>query len=195
MKLIALCIFFLFAGMLVAGQSYSDSMNAYQANYVTQHQVVQGKDKGFMQFFPPDSSFRVMATVSYVDQSPWEAFATSSGARKNYRVYAVLKFMLHQESFSLNLYQSQDLMGQAQYRDYLFLPFTDSTNGNESYASGRYLELREGEIINNTALIDFNKAYNPYCAYVKYYSCPIPPAGNHLKYTIRAGEKNFAKTQ
>ncbi len=195
MKLIALVIIFLLKGMLVSGQSYSDSMKTYQENYVAQHQVVQGKDKGYMQFFPVDSSYRVKARVTYVDQSPWEAFATSSGARKNYRVYAVLNFRLQQDSFSLHLYQSQDLMGQAQYRDYLFLPFTDSTNGNESYASGRYLELREGEIIDNIAWIDFNKAYNPYCAYVKYYSCPIPPAANYLKCNIRAGEKNYAKPQ
>ena len=181
-------------GMPGAAQSYTDSMNLYQENYVAQHQVVQGKDKAYMHFFPVDPDYRVKATVNYVDQSPWVAFATSSGARKNYRVYAVLHFTLHQQSFSLNLYQSQDLLGQEKYKDYLFLPFTDSTNGNESYASGRYLELREGEIMNNSAWIDFNKAYNPYCAYVKYYSCPIPPAENHLEVPVRAGEKNFSKS-
>ena len=67
------------------------------------------------------------------------------------------------------------------------LPFTDLTNGNETYSGGRYIDLEIPE--GNTIRIDFNKSYNPYCAYTEGYSCPIPPAENNLGYTITAGVK------
>ena len=73
----------------------------------------------------------------------------------------------------------------------LFLPFRDATSGNETYGAGRYLEPEElstGEIV-----VDFNLAYNPFCAYSENYSCPLPPFENHLKVPIRAGEKALKK--
>ena len=80
----------------------------------------------------------------------------------------------------------------AEYQDYLFLPFTDSTNGNETYEAGRYIDLKMTDIAGNSVIIDFNKSYNPYCAYKSGYQCPVPPAENHLKTWVRAGEKKFA---
>ncbi|MGZ8516023.1 MAG: DUF1684 domain-containing protein [Chitinophagaceae bacterium] len=193
MKQIVLLVTLLSFTYLAAAQTYKDSLELYQKNYVAQHQVVQGRDKEHIHFFPVDSSYHVKAKVEFVDDAPWVAFATSSGARKNYRVYAVLHFILGQEALTLNLYQSQDLLGQEKYRDYLFLPFADATNGHDSYASGRYLELREGDINGKETWIDFNKAYNPYCAYAKLYSCPIPPVENQLMVAIKAGEKMYSK--
>lgn len=94
----------------------------------------------------------------------------------------------------MNLYQSQGLMGSNEYKNYLFLPFTDATTGVETYESGRYIDLLTTDIVNNTVTIDFNKAYNPYCAYVSdVYNCPIPPKENHLRVAIRAGEKMYGK--
>ena len=79
------------------------------------------------------------------------------------------------------------LMKTQEYKDYLFFPFTDLTNGEESYSGGRYIDLHipEGEEI----VIDFNKAYNPYCAYASGFSCPIVPKENHLSLRITAGIK------
>jgi uncharacterized protein (DUF1684 family) len=71
--------------------------------------------------------------------------------------------------------------------------FTDGTSGNESYDVGRYLDFRMSDIKNNKIVIDFNKAYNPYCAYEKGYNCPIPPKENNVSMPIRAGEKKFNK--
>ena len=71
--------------------------------------------------------------------------------------------------------------------DHLFLPFTDNTNGVETYGGGRYIDLKIPA--GNTINIDFNKAYNPYCAYSDKYSCPIPPPENHLDIEIKAGIK------
>lgn len=87
---------------------------------------------------------------------------------------------------------SQDLLQRAEYHNYLFLPFTDVSNAEETYEGGRYMDLTTGDIQNNTVLLDFNKAYNPYCAYVSgKYNCPIPPKENALPVAIKAGEKAY----
>ena len=80
-------------------------------------------------------------------------------------------------------------MQQEEYRDYLFLPFTDKTNGSETYTGGRYIDLSIPE--GDTLEINFNKAYNPYCAYNPKYSCPIVPGVNALDTEVRAGVKAF----
>jgi uncharacterized protein (DUF1684 family) len=83
-------------------------------------------------------------------------------------------------------------MESEKYRNLLFLPFTDRTTGKESYDGGRYIDLDMSSIQNNEVVIDFNKAYNPYCAYVSgRYSCPIPPAENRLAVAVKAGEMRY----
>ena len=84
-------------------------------------------------------------------------------------------------------------MSSEKYKDYLFIPFTDKTSGIETYGGGRYIDLVLSDIVNKTCTIDFNKAYNPYCAYTAGYNCPIPPKENDLPVAIKAGELNFAK--
>ncbi len=93
----------------------------------------------------------------------------------------------------LYVYQSQSLMQQEKYKNYLLVPFGDATSGFESYGGGRYLEFNIPDIQNNQLALDFNKAYNPYCAYTTGYNCPIPPRENLLKIPIPAGEKNYEK--
>jgi uncharacterized protein (DUF1684 family) len=109
-------------------------------------------------------------------------------------VYGIIHFTINDTSVALNIYQSQDLMVTQQYRDHLFIPFTDATSGEETYESGRYIDLEINDIKNDKLLIDFNKAYNPYCAYVSgKFNCPVPPPENRLVVAIRAGEKAFKK--
>jgi len=74
-------------------------------------------------------------------------------------------------------------------RETLFIPFKDATSGKETYGAARYLEIEETEV--GIFLVDFNKAYNPYCAYSEAYSCPFPPRENWLEVAIKAGEKKF----
>jgi len=94
----------------------------------------------------------------------------------------------------LHVYQSQSLLQSDQYKDYLFIPFTDLTSGNGTYEAGRYIDIKSEEIRGDHVIIDFNKAYNPYCAYVKnVYNCPIPPRENDLPVAILAGEKEYGK--
>ncbi|MCK5678470.1 MAG: DUF1684 domain-containing protein, partial [Flavobacteriaceae bacterium] len=89
----------------------------------------------------------------------------------------------------LEIYQNQKLILTTDYEDYLFLPFTDKTNGESTYGGGRYLDLKIPD--GDTTVIDFNKAYNPYCAYNHKYSCPIPPKANQLDVEINAGVKAY----
>jgi uncharacterized protein len=113
--------------------------------------------------------------------------------KKNYRVFGKMYFTVNDTAVTLNIYQSQALMQEEKYKDLLFIPFADITTGEETYSSGRYLDFSINDIVNDRLVIDFNKAYNPYCAYVSgKYNCPIPPRENFLPVAILAGEKTFA---
>ncbi|WP_460614963.1 DUF1684 domain-containing protein [Hymenobacter seoulensis] len=112
---------------------------------------------------------------------------TSTARRPLYRKYGELHFQLQGKKHKLTVYQSLDLQSNPEYRDYLFVPFTDRTNGHGSYGGGRYLDLRRGQIRDGKLVLDFNRAYNPYCAYGGQYSCPVPPPENRLPVAIQAG--------
>jgi len=142
-------------------------------------------------FFKPDTTYSVMAKfVRTPDAVPFFMPTTTERTSEEV-VYGIAYFSLNGKAYQLEIYQNPALTAQEKYRDYLFLPFSDQTNGKESYTGGRYIELTipEGDSI----LIDFNKAYNPYCAYNKKYSCPIVPKVNTLNVAIRAGVKAFKK--
>ncbi|WP_310587912.1 DUF1684 domain-containing protein [Larkinella arboricola] len=145
-----------------------------------------------LRFFEPDSTYRIEATVQRTPQAEPFELPTYDGKKKTYVKYAVLTFRLKGKPYELTLYRSLQLAQLPQYRDYLFLPFKDATNGQSTYGGGRYMDLRVGTIKDGKVLLDFNKAYNPYCAYSDGYACPIPPKENHLTVSIEAGEKQFA---
>ncbi len=155
---------------------------------------LKAKDrKGFktLDFFPVDSSAIVEATLKRTPDSDWFLMQTTTDRVSNERVYGIVSFELQGKTFELAVYQGQDLMTKAGFEDYLFLPFMDHTNGETTYGGGRYIDLRIPE--NDTMLIDFNKAYNPYCAYDEKYSCPIVPRNNYLDIKVEAGVKAFNK--
>src|SRR5688572_3925123 len=174
--------------------SYKDSMNSYLAHYVEKHEVVTGDDKQFFSFYPIDADYRVMANFKRANNINWFAMETSGAIKKTFRVYGTLRFVLHDTLLTLNVYQSQSLMNTDEYQNHLFLPFTDLTSGHETYTAGRYIDLVINDIVDNKMIIDFNKAYNPLCAYVSgKYNCPIPPRENDLPVAIFAGERSFTK--
>lgn len=174
--------------------TYKDSVRDFQRNYVQSHEVVKGEDKKAMQFYPVDKAYRVVATFSQPSDSKWISFPTSGTLTKVFKVYGILDFQLRGKPMQLRVYQSQDLQLNPEYKNYLFLPFTDSTTGNESYEGGRYIDLATTDIHDGQVVIDFNKTYNPYCAYVSgKYNCPIPPKENSLPVAVRAGEKAYRK--
>lgn len=175
-------------------KGYEDSIHAFVKNYVETHEAVKGEDRKELQFYPVDPAYRVVAKFEKAANSNWALFPTSGPVSKSHRVYGTLSFVVSGKPLRLNVYQSQDLLLSATYKNYLFLPFTDSTTGYETYGGGRYMDLSTKDIQDNAVILDFNKAYNPYCAYVTgKYNCPIPPKENALPVAIRAGEKAFGK--
>lgn len=143
-------------------------------------------------FFPVDLKYRVVARLTVTENTPFFQMKTTGDRLPQYRIFGSVLFTLDGIDYQLPVYQSKDLLKTPTYEDYLFLPFTDLTNGKESYVAGRYLELRmpkEG----NEVLVDFNKAYNPYCAYTDRYACPLVPSENHLDIEIRAGVRFVEK--
>jgi len=189
---IAICLLFVYLSS--AQNSYKDSIESYFKKYVKEHEVVSGKDKEFISFFPVNEKYRMTCRFERTMNSPWFRMESSGPIKKNYRVYGIIHFTINDTAVTLNIYQSQDLMTTKEYKDHLFIPFTDATSGEETYESGRYIDLEIKDLTNENVLIDFNKAYNPYCAYVSgKYNCPIPPAENRLIVAIRAGERSFGK--
>lgn len=138
-------------------------------------------------FFDIDLSFRVEATLTKTPSTSFFQMKTTTGRLSDERVYAVLVFVLKGKEYHLNVYQGKQLMVQKGYEDYLFLPFLDDTNSETTYGGGRYLDLRIPN--GNKIIIDFNKAYNPYCYYNSRYSCPIVPSENYVPLKITAGVK------
>ncbi len=144
-----------------------------------------------LEFFKIDTTYSIMAKFV---RTPYETpfiMKTTTSREPLYVKYGEAHFVLQDKEWILNIYQSQGLKTQPEYEDYLFLPFTDLTNGETSYGGGRFIDLKipVGDIIQ----IDFNMSYNPYCAYSSRYSCPIPPEENHLEIKIPAGVKKYNK--
>ena len=144
-----------------------------------------------LDFYKFDSTYVVKATLTRTPDAKPFKMKTTTERRPEYVQYGVVTFNLKGKEFKLNIYQNLGLLDDEGYEDYLFLPFLDDTNGNGSYSGGRYTEARipEGE----TIIIDFNTAYNPYCAYNDKYSCPIVPRENYVATEIKAGVKAFVK--
>ncbi len=144
-----------------------------------------------LDFFPIDSTYRVIAKFELNENPIFFEMPTSTDRRPIYKTYGTATFTLNGKELKLHIYQNQNLIKEPDYKNYLFIPFTDLTNSNGSYGGGRYIDLEIPE--GDTMVIDFNRAYNPYCAYNEKYSCPIPPRENDLPVKIKAGVKDYLK--
>jgi len=136
-------------------------------------------------YFEPDPFFKVKASLVRISENSNLKIVTNDGQVREYTKYAYAIFDLSGQQRQLTLLQA-DL---EESNGTLFLPFGDLTNGETTYGGGRYLDLQFTN--KNTIIIDFNLAYNPYCAYSANYSCPLPPSENRLSVAINAGEMNF----
>ena len=136
-------------------------------------------------FFPINEKYHVVAKFEKLPPQTFFQMKTTANSIKDYDIYGIATFTLDGTEYKLNIYQSHQLRTQEKYKDYLFLPFTDQTNGDETYGGGRYMGLTIPS--GDTIELDFNKAYNPYCAYATGYACPIPPKENDLNIPIKAG--------
>ena len=136
-------------------------------------------------YFPEDEGFvmRVPLETDGIDRDEPIAMQTTTGGQQVYRRAGFVRFEVDGEPAQVTLFASPGMHE-------LFLPFRDRTSGSETYGAGRYLEVEppdpDGEVV-----VDFNLAYNPYCAYNPEWSCPIPPGENWLAVPIRSGERTF----
>ncbi|WP_229311093.1 DUF1684 domain-containing protein [Larkinella soli] len=175
-------------------QQINRHRQTYKAEFLKDpRSPLKQEDLPLLSFFDPDSTFRVEAVLQRTPEAEPFDLPTYDGQKKPYVQYAVLSFKWNGRDQKLVVYRSLQLARLPQYRDYLFLPFKDLTNGKETYGGGRYLDLRMSDQKEGKITIDFNKAYNPYCAYSDGYACPIPPKENHLPIAVRAGEKAFSR--
>jgi len=138
-------------------------------------------------FFRIDEKYCVTAHFVRTPNEKTFEMATNTDRKPVYVKYGVAHFKLDGTMHQLNIYQSLGLLGNEEYKDYLFLPFSDLTNGVESYGGGRYIDLRIPN--SDSIVIDFNTAYNPYCAYNHRFSCPLIPSENNMNRMVTAGVK------
>lgn len=141
---------------------------------------------GGLAYFDFDSTYQIEGDFTK-DKGKVFKMPTSTTREPKYRRYGYFKFTLNGEVHQLEVYQNIALKKEKEYRDHLFIPFRDQTSTIETYGGGRYIDAHIPK--GKSMMIDFNEAYNPYCAYSHRFSCPIPPEANTLKTVIKAGEK------
>lgn len=197
-------ILIIIVAAVVAGFYYSftgsDTSEAYVARI---EQVRTEKDNSFrsgddspfgdsieftgLHYFPIDARYRVNARLTEINPKKPVVLPTSDGREKSYLEYAYAEFTLDGVQNKLLILEIMDM---GPYRGTLFLAFADKTSANETYGAGRYLDVKKVPGATSITL-DFNEAYNPYCAYNDTYSCPFPLKENVLAVEIKAGEKTY----
>lgn len=132
-------------------------------------------------YFAPDPAYRVIARLEpFADKTQKLVVRMSDGKEEVYDKFAHVVFNLQGETCRLLVVKLGDTYS---------ILFRDATSGQTTYGGGRYLELSPDQLTDTQALLDFNAAYNPYCAYNPGYSCPLPPPENTLPVAVKAGEK------
>jgi len=194
MKLITILL--LFISIDGFAQSYAEQIAKHRESYKEDfikdnHSPLKKDDLQNLHFYEADSTYNVLAEVELLKNEKVFKMPTFNGSSSDYYRYAHINFVLNGKAIQMTLYRSVSLSTNPVYKDHLFLPFTDETNNKETYGGGRYIDLDAKAILNNHIEIDFNKAYNPYCAYSDGYRCPVPPEENDLQLTIKAGEKLY----
>lgn len=204
MKTNKILLTILFSGIVFGLVYYSFFGNSTEGDYRNQiineregknQYLKSAKDSPFvndpdsfkgLSYFDPDPKFRFTADLNYLKKQPRQ-ISTSDGKIRNFLTYAEASFDMGNLRHKLLILE---IMDPGPERGKLFLAFTDETSSGETYGSGRYIDLKKVPGATNI-LLDFNTAYNPYCAYNSEFSCPLPPPENHLKIAVKAGEKSY----
>ena len=152
------------------------------------------KNFSALEFYKIDPKFKVTATLTKEKNPVIFEMQTTTNRKPLYIKYGTLTFTIDGALQTLDLYQNKEYDRDPQFKNYLFLPFTDATCGNGSYGGGRYLDVfTTDERTDGTIPLDFNKSYNPYCTYNSEFSCPLTPKQNTISIAVKAGVKNFKK--
>jgi uncharacterized protein (DUF1684 family) len=140
-----------------------------------------------LHYYPVNSDLRFSLRLNRYSRPEQIRLATNTGEIRSGLRYGYFEFKVENQTCRLQVYRLDDVTENSGPN--LFIPFRDATSGNETYGPCRYIDLREN--ISGIYELDFNRAYNPYCAYSNKYSCPLPPQENVLSVPIRAGEKKY----
>mgnify|MGYP001162438570 FL=1 len=198
-KLIGACLIVCFL-MFIACQTKKSHINSNSEHQKYQNEFFKDasksplktkdlKDFKGLDFFSIDSSYMVRAKLFRTPNTSYFEMKTTTDRITRERIFGVLSFSINNQPFVLNVYQGESASDEDVDADYLFLPFLDQSNGLTTYGGGRYIDLYIP--VGDTLILDFNKAYNPFCAYNDKYSCPIVPRENYIPLNIMAGVKSF----
>lgn len=187
-------LFIFFVGVLNAQTNYEKEIKVYQEELNEEYRdknrsplsrkerlAFKGHD-----FFPIDEKYRVVAKFEPTPDAKPFPLGTSKGTTKIYKTIGKLHFELDGKPYVLEAYLEQKRFSLPGMKTYVFLPLIDETTGETTYGAGRYLHY-EGIPEGTEWVIDFNKLYNPLCAYSDNYECPMVPEANHLPVAIEAG--------
>lgn len=185
-----------FAPVILMAQSLEQEIQSYRDKQI--QEMVKDefgplrKDQvEFVSFYPAKQDYVVTASVEQLFNEPTFRMPTYDGTSNEYKRFGFLNFELNGKKYKLTAYQSVALFQNATYKNHLFVPFMDNSTGETTYEGGRYMDLSIADIKDGKIKVDFNRAYNPYCAYSNGYRCPQPPKDNILNAAIEAGEKKY----
>jgi uncharacterized protein len=196
---VLLIIFYSFSDIQVSDK-YLEELKKFRADKNAQFRtedtspIPQGERPGFkgLAYFDPDPAYRIGAALKLLEDTLDLAIPTNTEETRPMRRYAHVEFKLNGQPVKLTLFKYVD---ESADKNSLFLPFADASNGQDTYSMGRYLDIDVAQVRANQVTIDFNMAYNPYCAYTDEFSCPLPPPENRLPLKVMAGEKAYLKTE
>lgn len=196
---VVVVVYYSFTGSSEPAQAQTTQTGAY-AEELTRQRV--GKDEFFktskespipekervtfkgLNYFEPDSTWRVWVRFTPISSAQAVPINMTKGEVEAYSIAGKAMFERDGKIHTLTLYKEMS-------RKMFFLPFRDATSKQETYGGGRYLDIPMGMVKNDSLLIDFNRAYNPFCAYNEEFTCPVPPEENRLSIAVRVGEKSY----
>ena len=187
---------FIFVIFLTSCSSIHKEIRAHRQTYKQDflkdpRSPLKESDLKHLNFYPPSADAKIEADfILTPDEKPFD-LPTYSGITRSYRKYGEAKFLWKGQPAKLSIYQNMTHISNPVYSDYLFLPFKDLTNSVSTYGGGRYLNISKADTEDGKVTIDFNKSYNPWCAFSDGFNCPVPPVENHLPFEVQAGERQY----
>ena len=166
-----------------ARRAKSDSFRRVQGSPLSE---TQRNSFDSLRYYAPDKAYRFEAQVEAFTARDTMQMPLTDGKADKYLRWGRASFILNKQEYKLTLFEKIDSPDST-----LFVPFTDRTNGFATYGGGRYIDLAKPAVGNTQIVLDFNEAYNPFCAYNDGYACPVPPQDNRLTAEIKAGEQAF----
>ncbi|MCF8324325.1 MAG: DUF1684 domain-containing protein [Leadbetterella sp.] len=166
-------------------QDYTTELASHREKYKLE---TQGRFPGQLQdFYAENTKFRIESSFKNPRKPKTISLPTSGVKIKDYTEFAVVTFKIEGKKYKITTYRPSPVLPL--YRNLVFVPFKDPTAPKDTYGGGRYMDMDVNDFKDGKVILDFNKAYNPYCAFSDGWNCPIPPKENHLKVKIEAGEK------